>query len=170
MKSPFGRLENGVGPHYQHLLATLIRQEKPDIVVETGLETGYGAEWILQALDENSKGHLYSIDPLPHVQFTENPIAHPRFTFIKKFSVEALDPLFKEVGPFDIFVHDSDHSEECQTMEFDRAWEMVRPGGIICCDDCFWGMPPHFTWDKFLARHNITDRNIIGNAQWIRKP
>jgi len=182
MKSPLGRLESAVGPTYQDKLAALIIQEKPNIVVETGLWNGFGAEYILQALDANDKGHLYSIDPMdPEHEsngckgrpdlYLNNPIDHPRFTFIRKYSHEALGPLFDEVGPFDVFIHDSDHSSACQEFEFEAAWKFVRSGGIIASDDVVWGIPPHRAWWKFLARHGLgSNGNVIGTAQWIRKP
>ena len=170
MISPLGRLNPQVGPHFQDKLAALIRQEKPSIVVETGLETGFGAEYILKALDDNGHGRLYSIDPALHAEFIRVPLVHPRFTFIQAKSQDALESLFKEVGPFDIFVHDSDHSAECQYFEYEAAWRMVRPGGIIATDDPWWGMPPHRTWSKFLERHGLKNPVIIGNAMWIRRP
>lgn len=172
MKSPLGRLDVAVAAHYQDRLAALIRVEKPQIVIETGLETGFGAEYILQALDANGSGHLWSIDPKPHADYIGNPIVHPRFTFVEGKSQDELFPLFREIGPFDLFVHDSDHDPECQFFEYEAAWKMVRPGGIIASDDCFWGMPPHLTWSKFLVAHGIpiSAITIIGNAQYFRKP
>lgn len=171
MKSPFGRLEVAVSPHYQDKLAEVIRREKPGIVIETGLETGFGAEYILQALDANGYGHLWSIDPQPHAKFTANPIVHPRFTFIQKRSQDALIPLWGEIGPFDFFIHDSDHGPECQAYEYETAWACVRHGGIIATDDPFWGTPPHMTWSKFLVGHGIQIKDVViaGNAQYFRR-
>jgi predicted O-methyltransferase YrrM len=181
MKSPLGRLSNVGPPHYQDALADLIRIEKPLIVVETGLYLGLGAEYILQALDFNGKGHLYSIDPMNPNHFTNgatpaveayesNPIIHPRFTHVKALSQDAILPLFEKVGPFDIFIHDSDHSFECQSFEYEAAWKCVRSGGIIVSDDCYWGVPCHHAWDLFLASHGPTTVTVMKNAQWIRKP
>ena len=102
--------------------------------------------------------------------FYDHPIVHPRFSLIREYSQAALKPLFEEVGPFDFFLHDSDHDAACQVFEFEAAWEYVRPGGIIASDDVFWGQPPHRSWDKFLARHGIAERHIIGNAQYVRRP
>jgi predicted O-methyltransferase YrrM len=169
MKSPLGRLNPPCGPHYQDKLAVLIHSEKPKIVIETGLETGFGAEYILEALDHNGQGHLWSIDPVIHKDFADHPINHPRFTFIQMLSEDALEPLFDQIGPFDMFIHDSDHDFHCQDFEYEAAWKFVRLGGIIVSDDPFWGQPPHLAWDKFLHRHGVTSRHIIGNAQWIRK-
>lgn len=171
MTSPLGRLTDAPPPHYQDRLANVILAEKPNIVVETGLETGFGAEYILKALDDNEKGYLYSIDPVQHPKYAANPITHRRFTFIQAKSQEALLPLFRSIGPFDFFIHDSDHGYECQTFEFEAAWRMVRPGGIIASDDVYWEIPPHHAWEKFLKRHGMLGKAIIiGNAQYIRKP
>ena len=156
-----------VGPHYQDRLANVIRQEKPAVVIETGLYKGVGAEYILKALDDNNRGQLISIDPSPHADYWSSEITHPRFRHIPEKSQDAL-PLLRETPDF--FIHDSDHSYECQSFEYEWAWAHVPTGGIIASDDPFWGIPPHLAWDHFLARHGVTQRNICGNAQWIRKP
>jgi predicted O-methyltransferase YrrM len=181
MNSPLGRIQNCDPPTYQHLLADLIRVERPSIVVETGVFQGLGSEYILKALDDNGKGHLYSIDPMDKNHLTngcgafpdfydDHPIVHPRFTLIRELSFIALPELFDEVGEFDLFIHDSDHSWECQNFEFESAWNMVRSGGIIASDDCFWGDPPHLAWDTFKELHGITDAKIAGTMQYFRKP
>lgn len=164
-------------------MGDLIRREKPNIVIETGLLDGFGAEFILKALDDNDGGRLYSIDPMDPKHFSNgsygfpemylaHPIVHPRFTWIRKYSSDALEPLFKEVGPFDLFIHDSDHAYECQTFEYEAAWRMVRSGGIIATDDAGWGNPPHHAWWKFMARHGIPNSSdiVIGAAHYFRRP
>ena len=182
MISPLGRLHLSTPPTYQDKLADLIRQEKPQIVIETGVWEGLSAEYILKALDDNGTGHLWSIDPMDSKQqfngtsgkpelYFDLPIVHPRFTLIREYSQTALKPLFEKIGPFDFFLHDSDHSAECQEFEYEAAWRMVRSGGIIASDDCFWGIPPHRAWSHFLARHGLgSNGNIIGNAQYVRHP
>lgn len=179
MNSPFGRLKNCDPPTYQDKLGDLIRVEKPKLVVETGFLLGFGSEHILKALDDNGAGHLYSIDPLDPKHHTNgcitdpslydaNPLVHPRFTLIRQLSVVALGPLFYERGPFDMFIHDSDHSELCQKFEYQAAWAMVKPGGIIVSDDCFWGDPPHMSWTKFIEKHMV-EATVMGNSQWVRR-
>lgn len=44
------------------LLYALCRETKPDVVVETGVASGRSSAFILKALEDNGKGHLYSID------------------------------------------------------------------------------------------------------------
>lgn len=187
MKSPLGRIELGnLRPHYQDKLGELVLAIKPAIVVETGVWMGLSSEYILAALDANGAGHLYSIDPMDggHVTnglsggevagvaaaYDANPIVHPRHTLIKKLSTEALPELAKEIGPVSMFIHDSDHGYDCQTFEYEWAFQNVKSGGIIVSDDPFWGEPAHNAWVKFLQRHNMGPAHVMGNAQWAVRP
>jgi len=40
----------------------MIRIQKPNVVIETGVHRGVSTSFILQALEDNNKGNLYSID------------------------------------------------------------------------------------------------------------
>lgn len=175
MKSPLGRFDLPYEHHYGAQLAIIIKQEKPKIVVETGLQGGYSTEHILSALDTLGDGHCYSIDIIPEVG--NSPLIHPRFTHIKGRSQDELKPLYERVGPFDFFIHDSDHEYDCMTFELESAWEYVRDGGIIAGDDLTWGT--HGAWAKFLDRHGIpqwepsTDGPVVhkaGAALWFKRP
>ncbi len=172
--SPLKRFLNH-NDHYQGLLADLIRQEKPDTMIETGVESGYSSEHFLVAMDDNRKGRLYSCDPAPSGFYEAYPIRHQRFTFMREPSYTACDKIFKATGKVDIFLHDSDHSYACQTWEYEWAWLHVRNGGIIASDDVGWSDTtpdkPHHAWDQFLERHGLTGKAVkINNAMWVRKP
>ena len=164
--------------HYQGLLADIIRRERPGVMIETGIESGYSTEHFLTAMDVINEGHLFSCDPSPSGFYDAYPIVHPRFTFIRKRSWEALEEIFSTTGRVDIFLHDSDHSWECQTFEFEWAWAHVRSGGIIASDDTGWGylIPgmgavAHHAWEQFLERHGHAGKdNVINNARWVRRP
>lgn len=170
MKSPLGRLDPAVGPHFQDKIAGLIRIAKPLTVIETGLETGFGAEFYLQALESNGRGVLVSIDPTLHKDYAPNPIKHDRFEHIQKRSVDALPAAFLQFGPFDFFIHDSDHSALCQTYEYELAWRFLMPGGYLVSDDPWWGQPPHLAFQSFCYRNQAGPWTIAGNALWVRKP
>lgn len=171
--SPLGRMLDHPD-HYQGLLADIIRKEKPRVMIETGVESGYSSEHFIGAMEENGVGHLYSCDPTPSGFYDANPIIHPRFTFIKKASYEALPEIFERTGPFDIALHDSDHSYACQTWEYEFFWKHTRSGGIIASDDIGWGDTPeksHDAWKHFLERHGLAAKEVkIDNAAWVRKP
>lgn len=172
--SPLKRMLNHPD-HYQGLLADVIRQERPKVMIETGVESGYSSEHFLKAMDDVGVGRLFSCDPAPSGFYDAYPIKHARFTFMREPSYTALDKIFKEVGSLDICLHDSDHSWKCQTWEFQWFWEHTRPGGIIASDDTMWSDTtpdnPHRAWDQFLARHNLTGKDVvINNGRWVRKP
>ena len=174
--SPMGRMLNHPD-HYQSLLGEVIQREKPLVMIETGVESGYSTEHYLTAMDAVGRGHLFSCDPAPSGFYVANPIIHPRFTFIQKTSYQALDEIFKMTGRIDLFLHDSDHSWECQTFEYEWAWNHVAPGGVIASDDVGWGqiVPvfgaiAHGAWPQFLQRHNLTGQDVkISNACWVRR-
>lgn len=161
--------------HYQGQLADLIRKEKPLVMIETGVESGYSSEHFLAAMDDNKVGHLYSCDPAPSGFYEAYPIVHPRFTFIPKRSYEALDEIWGKTRRVDMALHDSDHSFACQTWEYEWFWNHVRPGGIIASDDVGWSDTtpdkPHHAWDQFCARHGVNHLRVkINNAEYFRRP
>jgi len=176
--SPLKRMLNHPD-HFQSLLADIIRQERPLVVIETGVESGYSSEHYLKAMDDAGIGQLFSCDPAPSGFYDAYPIVHPRFTFLREASYSALDKIFKETGRVDLFLHDSDHSYGCMAFEFEWGWNHVRKGGIIASDDCGWGAPPqpgmptvaHRAWDNFCERHLVTKlRRKINNAEYFIKP
>lgn len=52
------------------LIYFLIRLKKPQNIIETGVLYGFSSEVILQGIDKNKKGHLYSSD-LPKYSFSD---------------------------------------------------------------------------------------------------
>jgi hypothetical protein len=62
-----------------------------------------------------------------------------------------LPGLLKQIGPIDIFLHDSLHTAENTLFEMRTAWPALRPGGAIVVDDIdsnegfrlFCGTVPH---------------------------
>jgi predicted O-methyltransferase YrrM len=172
--SPLQRMKDHKD-HYQKLLSDIIRREKPLVMIETGVESGYSTEHFIAAMHEIGVGHLYSCDPKPSVFYEAYPITHPRFTLIREESWTALDKIFKEAGRVDMFLHDSDHSFRCQDFEYEWAWNHVRSGGIIASDDVGWSDTtpdkPHHAWDLFCERHGVTGlRQKINNGEYFKKP
>jgi hypothetical protein len=120
----------------------LTRHLRPQTVVETGVAHGVTSRFILEALERNAKGHLWSIDrpPLePEWQHqigvaVDSRLTH-RWSYIRGSSRRRLPKLISEVGKIDLFVHDSLHSERNVRFEIDRAWAALTPGGAIVVDD-----------------------------------
>jgi hypothetical protein len=126
----------------------LTRHLKPRNVVETGVAHGVTSRFILEALERNGVGHLWSIDlpPLERVWQEQVGIAvgdrYPdRWSYIEGSSRLRLPKLLSRVGQIDLFIHDSQHSERNVRFELDRAWAALRPGGALVIDDvdANWG-------------------------------
>jgi Methyltransferase domain len=119
------------------------RHLRPAAVVETGVARGITSRFILEALEANGAGRLWSIDRPPlrrpdlyaQIGAAVRPELRPRWTYVKGSSRRRLGPLLRRVGTIDLFVHDSRHSERNLLYELRRARESLRAGGILVADD-----------------------------------
>ena len=79
---------------------------RPEIVIETGVAHGVTSRIVLEAMNENDHGHLWSIDlPYPfdhrlHVQTgaAVTDACRPRWSYLEGSSRQRLPPLIAEVG------------------------------------------------------------------------
>lgn len=134
-------------------LYVIVRATKPEKVIETGVASGLSSSYILQAMETNRTGRLYSID-LPNAdseallgkvltnlpEGTEPGWVVPsnlrkRWDLRMGKTFEKLPPLLEELGTIDLFLHDSEHSYENMMFEFSIAWPKIRVGGLMISDD-----------------------------------
>jgi predicted O-methyltransferase YrrM len=121
----------------------LVRHVRPTHVVETGVARGFTTRVILEALERNADGHLWSIDAPPALkpelreQVGEAVLdrLHHRWSYIKGSSARRLPGLLSQLETIDLFIHDSRHTERNVRFELDHAWATVRPGGALVVDD-----------------------------------
>ena len=119
----------------------LMRKVKPNIVVETGVSFGVTSSFILQAMEDNGFGILYSIDlPFEFATKEEVGIIVPRrqrhrWELILGDSKIELPRLLKDLDSIDVFFHDSLHTYEHMMFEFKTAWPKIRKDGILISDD-----------------------------------
>ena len=123
-------------------LYALCKILKPDLVVETGVAYGISSAYILQALHENDKGTLYSIDnvfkPWESLEMIGNAIPskiQDRWKLIIGTSSEKFDDLFQSLEKVDIFLHDSLHTYKNMLLEFQTAWPFIKNSGFLLSDD-----------------------------------
>jgi hypothetical protein len=120
-----------------------VRHTKPDVVIETGVAHGVSSRVVLEALNRNDRGHLWSID-LPHplepglhaqtgVAVTDD--CRPRWTYLEGESRRRLPPLLEEVGEVQVFIHDSLHTAKNTLFEMESAASAMIHGGIMLVDD-----------------------------------
>ena len=125
-----------------------VRVFKPQVMVETGVSHGYSSWVILNALHKNGSGHLYSIDLPDHdtndsynvegeskVGWMVPDGLKNQWTLQLGDAKKLLPALMDELSAIDLFFHDSDHSYEHMTFEFQCVYESVKSGGLILSDD-----------------------------------
>jgi hypothetical protein len=148
----------------------LTRHLRPRNVVETGVLHGVTSRLILEALERNGNGHLWSIDLPPLEDGLQDQIgiavddrSRARWTYIRGTSKRHLPGLLSKLGQIDIFIHDSLHSERNVRFEVDRAFAALRPGGAIVVDDidANWGF---HSFTQSLSTHT----SMICEAEPLR--
>ena len=148
--NPAGRLGRESQPHAGYFLYVLVRALKPDIFVETGVSGGESSTFILQAMEDNKKGKLYSVDfPQAIVEkglTTISPegtssgwlipdnLKH-RWDLTLGKSEDVLPPLLKKLDKIDIFFHDSLHTYDHMLFEYNTCWDYLKDNGILISDD-----------------------------------
>jgi hypothetical protein len=136
---------------------SLVRHLRPERVVETGVAHGMTSRFILEAMQRNGAGGLWSIDlpPVNPVTRQEVGIAvrqpgvkQERWNYIAGTSRRRLPALLERLGQIDLFIHDSMHSNRNVMFELETAWEYLRPHGVIVVDD----IDANPAFDTFNAR------------------
>jgi hypothetical protein len=120
----------------------LVRHLKPKNVVETGVAHGVTSRCILEAMERNGDGHLWSIDLPPlerhwrrQVGIAVDAPQADRWSYIKGSSRRRLPELISRLGQIDLFIHDSLHSERNVRFELDSAWAVLGPNSALVVDD-----------------------------------
>lgn len=138
-------------------LYSLIRVTKPEIVIETGTAYGFSSSFILQALENNETGELFSIDYVFNPWQTKYMIGkaipknlRKRWTLIFGPSVDKLSDLLSSQKP-DIFIHDSEHTYKNMLFEFETVFPHLNENGFILSDDILDNNAFH----EFYKKHNL---------------
>ncbi len=142
----------------QELLYHIVRFLSPARCVETGVYRGISTAFILAGLHDNRHGHLTSID-LPSARYLDSstsllhssPLLQGEATgFVVPDSLRyrwslrlgdsknLLPRVLEESGPVDLFYHDSVHTYEFMTWEFETAKQHLAPMGVVASDDTNW--------------------------------
>jgi predicted O-methyltransferase YrrM len=139
--APFRSAHNG-DSMLARLCYLITRAVRPDAVVETGVCYGVISAFVLQALKENGRGRLHSIDLPPLGENADDfvgrfvpPELRGPWTLHRGTSATCLPPLLEEIGPIGMFVHDSLHTYANMRCEFVTAWPALNPGGVLISDD-----------------------------------
>lgn len=120
------------------LLYLLIRFNHPETVLETGVANGLSSNVILNALNANGKGTLYSVDINPDVGALVDESVKSRWQLKIidfKNAKKEFQQLVNALPAVDLFIHDSDHSYNGQMSEYKTAYPKISAQGIFASDD-----------------------------------
>ncbi len=169
-------------------LYVIVRALRPDTVVETGGTPGKSTAFILRALHRNGCGHLHTID-LPPTAVQETQLqaresyheALPsgassgwvvpealkaRHTLLLGSSREHLPRVLEDVQTADVFLHDSDHSYENMTWEFQTAFPALGEDGLLLSDD----VRANDAFGDFCRERKLSSRQVYNLGATRREP
>jgi predicted O-methyltransferase YrrM len=144
------------------LLYFLARKIKPNMVIETGVASGWSSAAFLNALNKNNNGYLFSSDlPYPHIEGSADLIGlvveeklKKRWKLYLEGDSTSLPLILTEVGAVDLFHYDSQKS--IKGREF--AWNLIKNklsnNAIVIFDD----IQDNFHFKKLIEELNCDYR------------
>ena len=134
------------------LMYALVRILRPSVVLETGVANGHSSAFILNALAENGRGELHSVDVRHNVGNLVVDRQQWHLHLLDSSSLKkSLAAIVEQLPAIDLMVHDSDHSYQWMRHELETVFPRMSPCGVLACDDAniCYGMI------DFCAAHNM---------------
>jgi hypothetical protein len=136
-------------PAVARAVSCLTHHLQPEVVLETGVARGLTSYFVLNALERNGRGRLWSIDRAPspvHGQGLAGqtgaavpPELRGRWTLLRGTSRRFLPGLLEGLAqldiPVDLFIHDSLHTGHNVRFELDSVWPRLSVDGAVLVDD-----------------------------------
>jgi predicted O-methyltransferase YrrM len=161
----------------------LVRQVKPNKVLQCGACNGLSSSFMMLALAKNGPAGTLSIIDMPPVfdptdpDWTEEGTAHgvcipegkttawmvpdiyrDRLDIWTGDAKDLLPKMVNEIEKIDFFYHDSDHTYRHMMFEFQEAKRKLTKGGVIVADDISWNAS---LWD-FADKFGVPSYNFKG--------
>ena len=144
---------------YQEILHDL----KPDVVIETGVNEGGGAAFLVSIMDSIGKGKLITVD----IELLEGRPIHERITYIKGSSTEEkiVEQIFQMIRDSKVVlvILDSDHNKPHVLKEMEIYSKFVTPNSYMIVEDSNvnghpimpnWGEGPFEAVEEFLKNND----------------
>jgi predicted O-methyltransferase YrrM len=162
-----------IDPATQRFLWGWVRSVRPKRFFETGVADGASTRIILDAMEENGDGQLWSVDVVPEAgDLARRSPAVRRWQFAvlpARGRAAAFRRTIRPLRPLDAFLHDSDHSYPWQSFEYREAWSDLAPGGWLLSDD----IDASYAFLDFARRHGLRPWVLVGPRKLfgvLRKP
>lgn len=130
------------GTALAEMLWILVRHQRPNVVVETGVARGVSSAFVLDAMSRNDHGRLWSIDLPPmtpgwgdQTGAAVDPAVRDRWTYVRGAARRHLPRVLDRCGPVGIFIHDGLHTAENMLFEMRTVWPHLTPDGLVVADD-----------------------------------
>lgn len=150
-----------------------VRALAPDFIVETGVANGVSSSYLLLAIQKNGHGQLHSIGLADPAYLPEGKELG---WFVPKWlrgawhvhvgdAREILPSVLSQLGKIRIFIHDSLHTYDHMTWEFECAYPHLSPGGLLLSDDALWNN----AFSDFARKVKAVDARILRGVGFLRK-
>jgi predicted O-methyltransferase YrrM len=111
----------------------IVRVAKPNIVIETGTDKGFGSTVIARALQMNGAGKLVTVDVRePRGILTAKETLGLPIEFVTQDSLQYLKTINY---PVDLFLHDSNHEYTHEYSEFQEVLRNLTTKGLLMTDN-----------------------------------
>ncbi|MGH8879433.1 MAG: class I SAM-dependent methyltransferase [Stackebrandtia sp.] len=115
----------------------LVRIQKPEHIVETGVDKGLGSCVLAAALrrntEEGSPGRLTAVDINPEAGYLVR--SGPYADIIDLVINDSIATIKELDRPVDLFIHDSDHAVEHETREFTTVEPKLADDAVLLTDN-----------------------------------
>lgn len=136
------RVRFGGGGAYS-LLYFLVRERRPEIVVETGVAAGWSSAAVLTAMKRNGTGHLWSSDfpyfrqagAADEIGLLVAPDLRERWTLLIDGDEENLPKIMREVARVDMFHFDSDKTYKGRNFALTSIKSKLAEKAVVIFDD-----------------------------------
>ncbi len=149
---------------------SVIRERRPETVLETGMGSGVSTTSILSAM--KGGGKLISIDPgIPYgkgdreIGFIIPSALKSNLDYVKGISTEKLGEVLDSLERLDVFFHDSDHSYDNVIFELNTVWPKIKSYPLILIDNYDWSAAA----GDFAAKKGLKLRNLADDLALISK-
>ena len=113
----------------------LMREARPETIVELSPSAGWSSSWLLRALKDNESGTLHSFDMIDDAsRMLPSELTNGRWKFVLGDVRRMVDQLPYRI---DYLFMDSDHSESFAHWYIETIIPRVPPGGIMSVHDVF---------------------------------
>lgn len=160
-------------PNWGRFMYALVRELKPENVLELGTNLGISALHISNALEENGSGQLVTIEGDPTLSDISrdhlNRLGHSdRASVLTGRFDDVLPDCLQQRGPFDLVFIDGHHEEAATLRYFDLIKPHLTKGACVAFDDIEPFRPVRKAWKHIIQNEpNSGYIDFFGIGLWF---